>query len=113
MPSIVIKSSSTDVRDCEIQWEIDFAKMTLKLQAGFISPTLLLDFMWQLPHKDDRLVRTGIVGAVQITKRFDVRLTLPSGTTFKLFACQPAQLPDSRQEPLQLEFFEVTKESSP
>lgn len=110
MPSIVIKSSATDGHDCEIQWEIDFARMTLSLQAGFISPTLLLEFMWQLPHKDDRLVRTGIVGAVQITKRFNVRLELPSGTTFKLLAYQPAPVSASRQEPLQLECFEVTKE---
>lgn len=109
MPSVVIKSSTTDGHDCEIQWEIDFAKMTLKLQAGFISPALLLDFLWQLPHKDDRLVRTGIVGAVQITKRFDVRLELPGGTTFKLFACQVAAATGTRQEPPQLEFFEVTK----
>ena len=110
MPCIVIKSSSTDGHDCEIQWEIDFARMTLKLQAGFVSPALLLDFMWQLPHKDDRLVRTGIVGAVQITKRFKVSLELPSGTTFKLLAYQPAPLSDARQEPPQLELLEVSKE---
>ncbi|HEX5364712.1 MAG TPA: hypothetical protein VFW59_10630 [Gallionella sp.] len=83
--------------------------MTLALQAGFISPALLLEFMWQLPHRDDRFVRTGIVGAVQITKRFKVRLELPSGTMFKLSAYQPATAPGARQEPPQLEFFEVTK----
>ncbi len=108
MPSIVIKHAASDTRDCEISWEVDFAKMKLTLQAGFISPTLLLDFLWQLPHKDDRFVRTSIVGAVHITKRFDVRLILTSGTTFKILAHQPAS--DVRHEPL-LELFEVSPKS--
>lgn len=110
MPRVVIKCSSPDAHDCEIEWEIDFARMTLTLRAGFVSAGLLLDFLWQLPHRDDRLVRTGIVGAVQITKRFNTRLELPSGTTFKLVAFQPIPDSGSRLEPLQLELFEVTKE---
>jgi len=109
MPSIVMKHTATDAHNCEIEWNADFAKMKLTLQAGFISPRLLHDFLWQLPHQDDRFVRTGIVGAVQITKRFDVRLELPSGTMFKIHAYQPVAVGGAPQEP-QLEFFEVAQD---
>jgi len=110
MPSIVMKHTATDAHNCEIEWNADFGKMQLTLQAGFISPLLLQDFLWQLPHRDDRFVRTGIIGAVQITTRFDVRLELTSGTTFKIHAYQPAAVDGVRQEPPQFEFFEVAKE---
>jgi len=111
MPSIVMKHTATDARNCEIEWNADFGKMKLTLQAGFISPRLLHDFLWQLPHKDDRFVRTSIIGAVQITSRFDTRLELPSGTTFKIHAYQPAPAGDAPQEP-QLEFFEVARDQT-
>ena len=111
MPSIVMKHTATDAHNCEIKWEADFGKMKLTLQAGFISPLLLQDFLWQLPHKDDRFVRTGIVGAVQITKRFDTRLELPGGTVLKVLAYEPAAVGGAPQEP-QLEFFEVAKEQT-
>jgi hypothetical protein len=110
MPSVVMKHTATDAHNCEIEWNADFATMKLTLQAGFISPMLLQDFLWQLPHKDDRFVRTGIIGAVQITQRFDVRLELTSGTTFKILAYQPASVAGARQEGPQFEFFEVAKE---
>lgn len=109
MPSIVMKHTATDAHNCEIEWNADFAKMKLTLQAGFISPRLLHDFLWQLPHKDDRFVRTGIVGAVQITKRFNTRIELPSGTMFKIHAYQPVAVGGAPQEP-QLEFFEVAQD---
>ncbi|HZW24896.1 MAG TPA: hypothetical protein VFF26_05375 [Gallionella sp.] len=109
MPSIVMKHTATDAHNCEIEWNADFGKMKLTLQAGFVSPRLLHDFLWQLPHKDDRFVRTGIIGAVQITKRFDTRLELPSGTMFKVHAYQPAPVGGVPQEP-QLEFFEVASD---
>ncbi len=110
MPSIVMKHTATDAHNCEIEWNADFGKMQLTLQAGFISPMLLQDFLWQLPHKDDRFVRTGIIGAVQITKRFDTRIELPSGTTFKIHAYQPTVVAGARTEPPQLEFFEVAQD---
>lgn len=110
MSSVIMKHTATDAHNCEIEWDADFARMKLTLQAGFISPMLLHDFLWQLPHKDDRFVRTGIIGAVQITGRFDTRLELPSGTVFRIRAYQPATVAGARQEPPQLEFFEVAKE---
>ncbi len=110
MPSIVMKQTAADAHNCEIEWSADFARMKLTLRAGFISPMLLHDFLWQLPHRDDRFVRTGIVGAVQITARFDTRIELPSGVTFRIRAYQPAAVAGARQEPPQLEFFEVATE---
>lgn len=110
MPTIVMKHAAADAHNCEIEWDADFARMSLTLKAGFVSPMLLHDFLWQLPHRDDRFVRTGIIGAVQITTRFDTRIELPSGTAFKIRAYQPAAVAGARQEPPQLEFFEVEKE---
>lgn len=110
MPSIVMKQTATGAHNCEFEWNADFAKMKLTIQAGFISPMLLHDFLWQLPHRDDRFVRTGIIGAVQITDRFDTRLELPSGAVFRIRAYHPTPVPNARQEPPQLELFEVAPE---
>ncbi len=108
MPTTVIKHNVPGPRDCEFAWEADFAKMKLSIQAGFVSPTLLQGFFWKLPHKDDRFARTGIVGAAVITKRFDTRLELPSGTRFKIVAHQPTTPDGTPQGQPILELFEVT-----
>lgn len=105
-----VKHTMTDARDCDFKWNTDFAKMTLVIRANFISPALLLHFLWSLPQDDERFEITGIVGAINITNRFNVRLELPGGTAFKIRAYQPFSLSDTRTEPLQLEFYELPKE---
>lgn len=88
MNAITLKHMMTDARDCRIQWEVDFGRMTLTLHADFISPELLLLFLHTLPRSDDRFTKAGIIGAVCISERFDVRLELPTGTIFKLYSYQ-------------------------
>ncbi len=104
---ILLKHSMSDGHDCTLQCDADFGKMVLTLRVNLISPLLLLNFLWQLPHKDERFAKTGIVGTAQITQRFDTRLVLPSGVTFKVYAYQPFSISESRQEPLQLEFLQT------
>ena len=86
--TVTIKHTMTDARDCRIEWDVDFDNMTLTLRVDFISPALLLDFLHKLPRSDDRFNEAGIVGAVCISKRFDVRLELSTGAVFKLRSYQ-------------------------
>lgn len=104
---ILLKHSMSDGHDCTLQCDADFGKMVLTLRVNLISPALLLNFLWQLPHQDERFAKTGIVGPAQITHRFDTRLVLPSGVAFKVYAYQPFSISESRPEPLQLEFLEL------
>ena len=107
-----IKHAMTDAKDCEIRWNADFAKMTLTIRADFISPMLLLTFLYGLEHdeEDERFAKTKIVGAIEITSRFTVRLELPSGTAFRLRAYQPFSISETRNEPLELEIFELPRD---
>jgi hypothetical protein len=107
---IRLKHTMTDANDCELLWDVDFAKMILTMRANFISPYLLLSFLNGLHHCDDRFGKTKIISAVQITNRFDVRLELPSGAIFKLHAYQPFSISETWQEPKEIEFFELPKE---
>ena len=107
---MTLKHTMTEARDCVLQWNADFAKMTLTLRADFISPLLLLYFLWSLNEADERFEKTKIIGAIAITSRFTVRLELPSGTAFRLRAYQPFSISETRKEPLELELFELPKD---
>lgn len=85
---LTMKHTMTEARDCRIEWDADFDKMTLNLRVDFISPALLLDFLRILPLKDDRFAKAGIVGAVSISKHFNVFLELSTGAVFKLLSYQ-------------------------
>ena len=76
MSGIYMKHSFTDARDCLIEWEADFAKMTLDLKVAFISPCLLLDFFKNLRRFDERFEKTGIIEPMQIDSRFKISLTV-------------------------------------
>lgn len=102
--TITMKHMMADARDCTIEWEADFDKMALHIRAGFISPELLLGFLRILAETDDRFAKTKIIGALEICKRFDVCLCLPSGATFNL----KSYLPPLTTEP-EFELFEVEK----
>lgn len=108
---ITLKHMGTDAKDCLLDWDADFAKMIFTLRADFLSPWLLLSFFWDLHHRDERFEKTKIIGAIAITSRFQTRLVLPSGTTFSVRAYQPFSMPEVRKEPIELEFFELPKES--
>lgn len=105
---IILKHSFTDAKDCPLEWEADFGKMIFTMRVDFISPYLLLIFLHSLHKYDDRFARTNIIGALAITKRFDVRLVLPSGTKYKLRAYETGL--DSKS--IELELFEVSASSS-
>lgn len=97
----------TDAHDCELRCDADFGKMVLSLHVNLISPSLLLDFLWMLPHKDERFTKAGIIDPLQITRRFHTRLVLPSGSIFRVCTYQPFSISESKFEPLQLEFIEL------
>lgn len=76
--TILLKHSMTEARDCELSWKADFGTMELSLYANFVSPVLLLDFLAMLPRRDERFQHAGIVDAIQISARFDIKLILQS-----------------------------------
>ena len=103
--TITVKHMMTDARDCKIEWDADFDKMTLSIRAGFISPDLLIHFLHILPEKDERFASaSGIPAAVAICKRFDVSLELPSGAKFKM----KSYVPPLARSP-EIELFEIEK----
>ena len=77
------------------------------MRVNLISPWLLLHFFRFLHEGDERFAKTEIIGAVSITARFDVRLVLPSGATFKLRAYHPFAMKETIPKPIELEFLEV------
>jgi len=100
---IILKHSMTDAKDCRLEWDADFGKMIFTMRVDFISPYLLLHFFHFMHQHDDRFAKTGIIGALAITERFDVRLVLPSGTEYKLRAYETGLSTKS----IELELFEV------
>lgn len=111
MNKITLKHMGTDAQDCQLEWDANFAKMIFTMRADFLSPWLLLSFFWDLHHRDERFEKTKIIGAVAITGMFQTRLVLPSGTIFQVRAYQPFSMSEARKEPVELEFFELPKES--
>lgn len=103
--TITMKHLMADARDCKIEWNADFDKMTLSMRAGFISPELLLNFLHILPGKEERFATAAdIPAAVAICKRFDVSLELPSGAKFKM----KSYVPPLATSP-EIELFEIEK----
>lgn len=98
----------TDAKDCQLDWDADFAKMIFIMRSDLLSPWLLLSFFWDLHHRDERFEKTKIIGAIAITSMFKTRLVLPSGTTFEVRAYQPFSV--GKKEPVELEFFELPRE---
>lgn len=107
---IYMKHHCTDAKDCGISCNADFGKMTMTLCVDFISPYLLLCFLETLHNQMESFAKTEIIGAIKITKRFDVRLELPSGTAFRLRAYHPFTRVETHPEPIELEFFELKKD---
>jgi hypothetical protein len=107
--SILWKHSSTDAKDCDIRCNADFGEMTMTLYVDFISPYLLLSFLERLHDQMESFAKTEIIGAINITKRFDVRLELPGGTAFRLRAYHPFTMVKTQPKQIEFEFFELPK----
>lgn len=96
--------SLTDAHDLRIVWYADFAKMTLTMKCDFISPRLIIDFLEYLHEHDETFVKIGIIGAIEITKRFKVRLDLPRSNilfdvhAYRLFSLKENAVPDQELE---------------
>lgn len=93
MGGIYVKHSFTDAKDCEFDWEINFAKMTLDIRADFISPALLLSLLESLHSFEANLQRVFITGALAITRRFKVRLEV-NKIRYEIRAYTPGLKPD-------------------
>lgn len=109
MNKIILKHIGTDAKDCQLDWDADFAKMIFIMRSDILNPWLLLSFFGDLHRRDERFEKTKIIGAIAITSMFKTRLVLPSGTTFEVRAYQPFSV--GKKEPIELEFFELPKES--
>jgi hypothetical protein len=83
---ILLKHSMSDGRDCALEWTVDFSKMMILLYAPFISPSLLLDFIYRLPHLDERFTQTEITNPIQIASRFQIRLNVTHGESCVWYA---------------------------
>ena len=79
LKTVLVKSMISKARDCPVEWKADFARMEMLLYVPFISPALLLDFIWKLPGMDERFQKTGIVDPVHICSRFSVKLCVAHG----------------------------------
>jgi hypothetical protein len=77
--AILLKHSMTDARDCRLEWSADFGKMAIFLYVPFISPALLLDFLFSLHRLDERFEKVGIKSAIAISNRFNINLCVEHG----------------------------------
>jgi hypothetical protein len=100
---ILMKHMAADGRDMLISWRADFGKMILDITAenNSISVGLLICFLDALHQKDERFEKTQIIGALKITRQFNVVLRLKSGTAFSVWAFLP-EYPDGAQTQLDL-----------
>ena len=79
---IFLKHSMSDGKDCSLGWVVDFSKMQILLYAPFISPSLLLDFIYTLPSLDERFSQIKIENPIQIASRFKIRLNVSHGESY-------------------------------
>lgn len=79
MSKAIVKHSMSEARDCTIEWKADFARMEILLYVSFISPVLLLDFLSGMARRDERFQKVGIVDALQISSRFNIKLCVAHG----------------------------------
>jgi hypothetical protein len=85
MNKMIMKHMFTRAKDCEIDYELDFAKKTLELRSDFISPALLVSFLSGMHRRDDRLIEIGVEGAIEITSRLATTLCV-DGVKYRLRA---------------------------
>lgn len=83
-----------------IEWKADFATMEILLNVPFNSPALLLDFIVTLKNTDERFQKAGIVDALQISRRFNIKVGVANGNDkiwYKLVVyklCAPLEIYD-------------------
>lgn len=94
-----LKHMAGEGRDCRIEWKADFSKMQILIYAPFISPALLLDFLWKLPHIDERFEKTGINDVLQVTTRFKIRLCIDHGGQERCYAMKVYQFNTHQRSP--------------
>jgi hypothetical protein len=104
---ILLKHMAADGRDMLISWRADFGRMTLDITAenNSISVCLLICFLDSLHQTDDRFEKTKIIGALKITRQFNVVLRLKSGAAFSVWAFRP-EYPDGA--PIQLDLVMIS-----
>lgn len=96
MGSAFLKHSFSNGQDCEFNWEISFALMTLDIKADFISPVLILSLLESLHSFESGLEKAAITGTLNITSRFKVRLNV-MGNWYEVKAYSYDTTPDRRE----------------
>jgi hypothetical protein len=104
MNKIIMKHMFTRAKDCEIDYELDFAKKTLDMQSDFISSALIVNFLSRMHRDDDRLVEMGIEGAIQFTDRFATTLCV-EGVKYRLRAYEASAV--INKPTIEIELFPV------
>jgi hypothetical protein len=100
---MIVKHMAGEGRNMSLNWTADFGKMKLDIvvQHGLISTSLLKSFLDGLHWHDDRFEKTKIIGALRITREFQVTIRLSPTVEFKVFAYQP-EYPDNASVELDL-----------
>lgn len=100
---MIVKHMAADGRNIHLNWTADFCKMKLDIvvQHGLISTSLLKIFLDGLHWHDDRFEKTKIIGALRITREFQVTMRLSPTVEFNIFAYQP-EYPDNAPVELDL-----------
>lgn len=80
----LFKHSSSEARDCQIEWLVDFGTMMIKLKADFISPALILDCLQHISRVDERFDLAGIKTPINIGSRFNIQLQVGKEMHFKV-----------------------------
>lgn len=101
----LFKHSFSDAHDCSIEWYVDFGKMSILLYSDFISPALLIDCLMHISHADERFERTGITSILQISNRFDIRLSVGSKATYKISVYKLSSGINEKLDRLEVELF--------
>jgi len=107
---VVLKHQMTEGKDCVLEWKADFGKMELLLYVTFISPALLLDYMRQLPNRDERFQKTKITTPLQIGARFKIRLCVSGEGADVWYAVRLYQLemPGEKHNRLEMELTPIS-----
>lgn len=89
--AMIVKHMAADGRDMYVSWYADFGKMKLDItvESGLISTSLLKCFLDGLHQQDERFEKTKIVGALRITREFQVTLILSPSVKFDVQAYRP------------------------
>jgi hypothetical protein len=108
MSGIYLKQMLADARNYKIDFEMDFRKMTLRLNVDSISPSLLIDFLESMHRRDekDRLAKCGITGALAITSRFKTTIDI-AGVEYQF---RVYELNNGGKPKLECELFHAEKE---